>query len=483
MNDDTSSVVMKGSRGRPALSSVAILMISSAVVLVSVYVLFNYVTGIFRRQEGLEEQLQALLTEESAADLLAADLTRGSISDYSRIPSYEVNGQRTSFQLIGVNSTPPEELEWDISSCGIIQVVPIEDDGGLILLSLKEDTLNMIRASLNGSGNTELLFSIADPSLDTGSASALDYDGQLLVLLPGIDGGIGELIVFGSDSLLWSAPVETGPMVGVPFMTAGLVDGERSVVINSGLREGLIVSLETGRASRVFSPMGTVPLIHGANRLLGDTLQTVHETGGSAVRDVVRGDYNRDGMADIVFAGADIIVLLDGASGRLTRDSLPGFELAAWGTAESKGLLSCRWVCEGRQERWRVFLDGGFMDSPGPEFLPFEWQGRIFYSRNSMIGTISDTVFIASENSGSLTPLFDSGTSVFCNVDGHGPDIINYGMDRLGLILDPLEGNGLQLLLRSSTMDGDRDLLLVSRWGFRVFGSGSGRRVRTERAV
>jgi hypothetical protein len=444
-------------------------------------ILFGYIDGVFRSQSGLEESLQAVLTEESAVELLAGDLGRGSVADFSLLPSYRIDQQTTSFQVTGIRSTPPEELVWRVPGDSVLSVVPLDES--IVVLSGSDGDISVDLLTLS---DPDRVIHLADMRQMEGaslSAAALRWEEDLYVFAVFLFDRRTELVTVFPDGGLGHRELDVTFDRDGLMVSAGFEERRPALILSDGSPMGLLVYADDPLVETAVSPPCAVPVFFDNGGYFRGSLEDGGTDSGQRVIDVISGDFTADGNDDLVFAGRESISIFDSGSGGLVSDSIPGGSLAAWGTAEGRGLLSARWIVNGSQVRWRVYLDGRFMDSPGPEFMPLDWEGRITYSRHSMLGTLADSMVYARENTGDLVALSSAGSSMICDIDGIGPDVIGYRGSIVEAHLNPLEGNGLHLTLRSVTRGGDGGTLLEGFWDLIIFGSGQDKRVSWERSA
>jgi hypothetical protein len=481
MNVRTRSAPRIAAVGRIPFSSISLLLFASAVVLISIMILFGYIDGVFDSQSGLEESLQAVLTEESAVELLADDMRNGSIADFSMMPSYRIDRQTTSFQVTGIQSAPPEELVWRVPGDSVLQVLPLED--ALVVLSDCDGSLSFDILSLRYTDPVEHLADIQMAGDCMLKADALATTEGVFGFVLFSDDGDAMLAVAAPDGSVDTIDIELPASPEAYVLTAGFLEDSPAVAVSDGSSSGILLDLGTSRVESVSSPGQTVPVFTTEGTFFGDTTDIPDRDGEDPIVCFFQGDFTADGNDDLVFVRDNAISIYDSGRRITVTDSIPEGRPVAWGTAEARGLLSARWLINGTQERWRIYIDGRFTDSPGPEFLPLQWRGRIAYSRNSMLGSVSDSLARMSENTGEFVTIASSGSSLICDVDGIGPDVVHFGNKTVMLLLNPLEGNGLHLTLQSTTRGEDGKLLLQGSWDLMIFGSGQDKRVRWERSA
>ncbi len=460
-------------------SALTMLMFASAAVLISLMILFSFVTGIFDHQWRLEGSLQAVLAEESALDALQYDLIGGNISDLADLPDYELAGYRTSFQMMRITSTQPEVFHLISGGPRIIEAVPVGEH--IFVISDSDEGLKIDLVRPMGASEEQESVCIKGFSDDYRAAVAAVLDGRPVLFIAD-DEGSGVRIAMVSmvdDPVFFHVEL---PIPGpAELISAGSFEGEPAVLFSDGYNTGSLFLTSSDSVFDVSSPTGTTPYLFDGISFFGALGDAFEEDSRFRVSRVVSSDYTGDGIDDMVFIGPGSICLCSGKTGEIFIDVVSGGTLVAWGSAEDTGMLSARWIVNGSHERWRIFLHQVFMDSPGPEYLPYPWEGRVEYSRQSMMGSFRGQVVQANEYTGEVTTLCDTGSAVFCQLNGNGTDLMSVKNDSIGIFIDRLDGNGLLLTLRSSTRDDMGNLMNEDLWDLRIFGFEGVKRVYCER--
>ena len=461
-------------------SAVTLVIFSSAVVMISLVLLVNYVSGVVDRQAALEQSVQAQLTEESAIEGLKMDLMNSNIRNFSDIPVYSAGGLETSFRTIATSAVPPLELSWRSQGSRILSALPVgksifvlsESDNGLrIDLLTGTDVENSIEVMLIPEWTAEQ-YSIAG-TVCSGS--------PVLFLLTRVENREYVTIISpetGSESYDVDLPFWNDSSL----LSAGSVQGRPALLISEGANRAQLFIPDSLPLLSVSSPPGTTPVFYGLDQLYGTTDDSYPEDSEYPVRTVLHDDFDENGTIDLLFVGSGSLSFVSEAEGLFIRDTLPGGRLVAWGLTEHDRILSARWIVGTSHEEWRALTQDGFVNSAGPEFYPFNWEGRLASSRNFIIGSVDGFIVIADENSETLTTVCDMQNAVLHQLDGDGLDLIYTDNDLLTILLNPLEGDGFLLTLRSVTYI-DENILSENTWNIQIHGNGPGRRIQYERAV
>ncbi|MFO8183302.1 MAG: hypothetical protein R6U39_03940 [Candidatus Aegiribacteria sp.] len=466
--------------GRTPFTAVALFAFSSAVILISVYILFSYVTGLFDRQSGLEKTFQARLSQESAVEMLRRDLTNGDILQFSSLPDYTLDEQTTSFSMVELSNTPPEVLSWNSPGDTVLQAAAAGNS--IFVISGIEEGLRVDRVSWTNPDNSREAAVLPGWDPSSVSAAGVETNGGPVLFILETGEGEGELAVIGEGAGTELFQLDLPSWNDGSFLSAGYSTGSPALLISSGTNRAVLFTADPLSMQEVTSPAGTTPVFLNAGTMFGETGPVFRENDGFEVLSTVTDDFNSDGVDDLVFAGRNSLAFRCGSTGEVLLDTLPRERLLAWGTVDGSGLLNCRWEREGGPDRWRVLLGGRFVESSGPEMLPLPWLGRLWYSRGSVMGRVRDQVVYASENTGETRRASPAAAGLICQLNGRGPDLIISRGQGIEVQLDPLDGDGLEMILESDTFESGGESLAGGLWSLRVFGTGAHRRVRVGRA-
>jgi|GEM_PF-3188198 len=462
-----------------SVSAVTLTIFSSAVVLISLVLLVNYVSGVVDRQTALEESVQAQLTEESAVAGLEMDLMNSSIRSFSDIPVYSIGGLETSFRMIGTSAVPAEELSWRSQGSEILSVLPVGNN--IFVLSESDSELRIDLLSGTDIENSIEVLLIPQWTAEQYSIAGTFCSGNpVLFLLTRVDDR--EYVTIVSN--------ETGSEsydVDIPFwnesslLSAGCVGGSPALLISEGTNRAQLFIPDSSALLSVSSPPGTTPVFYGQDQLYGSLDGSYPENWDYPVISVLQDDFDSNGTDDLLFIGSASLSYIPDAEGSFILDTLPGGRLVAWGLTEHDRILSAKWIVGTSLEKWRALTEDGFVDSAGPEFHPFNWEGRLASSRNFIIGSVDGFIVIADENSELLKTVCSMQNAVLHQFEGAGLDLIYIDNDLLTILLDPLEGDGFLLTLNSVTYKDD-NILSENIWNVQIYGNGPDRRIHYERA-
>ena len=461
-----------------SLNGVTLAFFSAAVVIISFVILLNYLTGLADRQSKIEESVQTSLTEESAVTGLETDFRNSNISDLEDIPVYRNGNQHTDFQIDGISTVPSEELIWRSMDSEILSAVPAGNK--IYVISGSESGLKINLLSGRYFEREEEVFLDEEWNGEPFSAAAAVCGVEpVLFLIRGIEESQTVTVIShqnAAESYRLNIPVSNQSSI----LSAGIFSGNPALLISEGTNIARMFIPGSLANLTVSSIPGTTPVFYGLNQLFGEIGNHYPEADQYTINSVVLDDFDGNGTDDLVFAGLRSICFVSEATGLSILDTIPSGRLVAWGSTGSEWLLSARWIVDDSHERWRTCTKNGFINSSGPEFFPFDWMGRLEYSSNVMIGSIDGFHVISDGNTGQYRTICESGNSVFCHLDDNGLDLVCCENESLRILMNPLEGDGLKLELKSVTYCED-DILLENMWDLLIFGTGSHRRIYCER--
>jgi hypothetical protein len=461
-----------------SVSAVSLVLLSSSVVIISFVLLANYIIGISDSQFKLEEFVQAALTEESALSGLEMDIRNNRISDLADLPVYRIGDLRTSFQMIGTSTIPPEELSWQSRGSRILSAIP----AGNSIFVISESKHGLKIDLLTGSDfeNTDEISCIPEWDLKPFSSAAVIYGGNPLLFIVSRGEEMENVTVISPETGSESYDIDLPIWNESSLLSAGCYLGNPALLISDGTNRAQLFLPGSFSLLTVSSIPGTTPVFYGQDQLFGEMGKNYPEDGQYPVNDAVYDDFDGNGTDDLVFIGSGSMYFVSEATGMFLLDTVPCGTLVAWGSTGTDRVLSAKWIVDGSYERWRTITEDGFAYSSGPEFFPFSWEGRLAYSKNSMIGSVDELFVIADDNTGQSRAICESQSAVFCNLDGEGLDLVYSDNDLLRILMNPLEGNGFKITLKSVTYN-DEDVLIENMWDLMIYGAGPNRRVHSER--
>lgn len=475
MNKYTNHSVQHKSGGKTSGAALVITLAASLVTMLSVALLIGYISRVVDQQVFLEQRTQARLTEESAVDALCMDLRNSQVSDFNILPEYRIGPMYTTFTLIETDAVPPREvrLTWDCSS--IKAVYPAEDY--LFLICEAEDCLkiDLIDSATLSSLEGFPAYLPSKPEFWTAAGTVAEGEPLLLVALR--EGKEDTVYTVFSDASIESYPVNLPLWNSLSLFSAGIYDEYPALLISNGRNRAQLVMPGSRRVLFAYSEPGTSPAFLGNGNIYGD-IGGLQDSPDSEfpVADVFKGDFDGDGIFDMVWAGPNSLSLLSGFSGRLQRDTLTGGILVAWGGIEGTFNLAGRWMLSDESVVWRKLSWNGFQEHPGIGMLTHDWEGRIESLQGVILGSSDGLFRTASTFEGHSRELCSSEGALISDLDGFGTDILSLEEDGLRIFMNPLIGDGLRLSLKVSTW-GNNGLIFDNMWWITIYGYGDDSRV------
>ena len=461
------------------MSAVTLTIFSSAVVMISLALLVNYVSGVIDRQTELEETVQAQLTEESAVEGLKMDLINSNIRSFSDIPIYSIGGLETSFSMIGSSAVPPLELRWRSQGSRILSTLPVGKS--IFVLSESDNGLRIDLLTGTDVENVLEVLCIPEWTADQYSIAGTVCSGSPVLFLLTRANEREYVTIVSPETGFESYDVDIPFWNESSLLSAGYIQGRPALLISEGTNQAQLFIPDSLPLLTVSSPPGTTPVFYGQDQLYGSLDGSYTEDGRYPINSVLHADFDKNGTDDLLFIGSGSLAFISEAEGSFILDTLPGGRPVAWGLTERDRVLSAKWIVDNSYEKWRALTEDGFVYSAGPELNSFNWEGRLASSRNSIIGSVDGFIVIADENSDTLTTVCDMQNAVLHQLDGEGLDLIYTDNDILTILLNPLQGDGFLLTLRSVTYN-DENILSENTWNIKIYGNGPDRRIQYERA-
>ncbi|NOQ21740.1 MAG: hypothetical protein GQ565_03680 [Candidatus Aegiribacteria sp.] len=461
--------------GKTSGAALVIALAASLAVMLSVALLFGYITRVVDQQVFLEQRTQAGLTEESAVAALCMDFRNTQVSDFNDLPEYSIGAMRTTFTLMETDVVTTREVRLARESSGTRAVFPA---GKYIFLICESE--NHLEIDLIDSATLISLegFPIHLPEKpDVWTAGGIIDDGKPLLIAAFREGKEDIVYTVFKDASTESFPVNLPLWNNYSLVSTGFYDDEPALLISNGRNRAQLVMSASERILFAFSEPGTSPAFFSNGSFYGDigNLQDSPDSGFRIV-DIFSGDFDMDGTEDLFWAGPNSFSFLSGFRGRLYRDTLSEGTLVAWGAIEGTFNLAGRWMLNDGSIVWRKLSWNGFQEYPGIGVLSLDWEGRIESSRGVILGSSDGVLRTASTIPSHSREYCPSGGVLMSDLDGSGTDILSLEEDGLRIFMNPLSGDGLHLSLRVRT-DGNKGMILDNMWWISIYGYGDASRV------
>ncbi len=423
---------------------------ASASVLLSVLLLFGYVSDTSDRQNSLEESVQASLAEETAIDY-ATFMYRDRISSDEVLPSLETGGFVSSFRMIET-AAASRTISYEFP--GVTEITGVNVSSGIIIAGRKSDSLS-VHYRIPGHGAEKEGFSynicyLPDNWVLSEAAESIEPICILICDYPSVD---GLFTLFRDGSSRAYSLGDFGLAAGA-LITSGMTEDGPAAVITDGFNSGIIINLDDGLSQYMVSVVGTCPVIFPDGRIFGEISSkpyTEHMSDTeSEIRDIFFGDFDLDGSSDAAWAGSDCLTCFSSARNTLVKDDSVSGELAAWGFLEGRYGLGGLWLDGNAGTSWRKFIVTGFSDLEDGEILLQGFEGRILTDGNNMAAIRGESRVIAADSSGQNVFSVDSG--IAGDFDGSGIlDIAVFSDELVSIHPDPAGPEGILLKLEITT--------------------------------
>ncbi|MEN8208355.1 MAG: hypothetical protein ABFR50_03800, partial [Candidatus Fermentibacteria bacterium] len=291
----------KISRG-VSVSAVTLAVFSSAVVIISILLLVDYISGVVDRQAALEESVQVQLTEDSAIEGLKMDLINSTIRSYSDIPVYSTGGLETSFHMTGTSAVPAEELSWRSPDSGISSVLPVGNS--IFVLSEPDNGLKIdLLSGTDPENSIEVLF-IPEWNAEQYSVTGTVCGGSPVLFLLSRAGDTECVTIVSPEAGSESFDADIPFWNESSLLSAGCVQGRPALLISEGTNRAQLFIPDSLPLISVSSPPGTSPVFYGQEQLYGFSDDRYPEDWKYHVNTVLHDDFDGNGTDDLLFVGS-----------------------------------------------------------------------------------------------------------------------------------------------------------------------------------
>jgi len=434
---------------RKASSWTALVLASaaSASVLLSISLLFGYVSQASERHKSMEIAAQVTLSHDSAVEYATLMYASESISPEDFVPPVETGGMISQFRIIESIPLESRTLRYEFPEVSEISVVPTRDGlmvagnaVGSVIVYLRE-----LDTDRNRSGFPIAVCSIPDSWILAECVPEIEPLGILACNNTGID----VLITISANGTSSVYPL-------------GDFEISESSVITTGLAESVPVVVITD---------GTCPVITPDGRIFGETPSVESDVSvfdPHFIEDVFFGDFDLDGNYDTAWVSKGCLACMSSASGILIKDEVESAELIAWGYIEGRHGLGGLWNYDDSEIHWRKYLVNGFQNLDNYNTALNGYNGRIYSYQNTFTGLRNEHFeVINSDSSYRNLVVIDRGTPKNFNGSG-GIDIAVISEENLLLHLDPSGSEDVLMDLEISTGMPGEEPVLNNKYTFRV---------------
>lgn len=456
-------------KGRGYGAAFVISVAVSAVVVLSISLLFGYVSKVSEKQKSVERTAQATLSHDAAVEYAAYMYASGRISPEDSVPPVETGGMISRFRII--ESAPVESITLNYEFPGVsgISIVPSRSGlmiagniGDSIIVYLREMDTDRHRA-----GFPVMIHSIPGSWILKGCVPEI----QPLCVIA-CDNPVDDVLItisdYGTSSVYSLGDFEISDS---SIITTGLTESGPVAVVSDGFNAGISIDLDSGEIRHLYSVSGTCPVIMPDGKIFGEI--SYDESMASIVnppliKDVFFGDFDLDGNYDTVWASQRCFACMSSARGMLLKDEVESAELIAWGYIEGRHGLGGLWQYEDSEISWRKYLIYAFQNLNNHNTLLNGYDGRVFSYRNALTGYRNGNLeIVTSDFSDQIMFSSDSGIPVNFN-DSGGIDIAVISEEALLLYLDPTGSEDILVELEISTGIHDEEPVLRNMYTFNI---------------
>lgn len=451
---------------------------ASASVLLSISLLFGYVSKVSERQKTMEKSAQAELSHDAAVEYAEFIYASSRISPEDSIPPVETGGMVSQFRIIESVPVESRTLRYEFPGISGLSVVPSRS--GLLIAGNTDDSILVYLRELDSERNRPG-FPIAICSIpDSWILKECIPNIEPLCALACDNAAADVLFTISGDGTSSSYSLGDFGISEYSVITTGLTESGPVVVISDGLNAGIAIELDSGETRHLYSVCGTCPVIMPDGRIYGEMSSdesAVSILDPAVIKDVFFGDFDLDGNYDTVWASQGCLACISSARGMLIKDEVDSAELKAWGYIEGRQGLGGLWNCEDSEIRWRKYLINGFQNLDNYSAVLKEYDGRIYSYRNTLTGHRNENLEIVNSDSSNQS-LFsiDKGIPEDFNGSG-GIDIAVISEETLLLYLDPSGSEDVLVELEISTGIPGEEPILDNTYTFRVISSNRDRMV------
>ena len=454
-----------------------IALTASAVVMLSISLLFGYVSKVSEKQKSVEESTQAIISHDAAVEYAAFMYASGRISPEDSVPPVEIGGMISQFRFI--ESTPVESRTLRFKFPGIFGLSAVPSRSGLLVAGNTEDDsvivyLREYDADRNRAGFPLTICSASDSWILKGCVPDIEPLGVLAYDNTEVD------VIFAISDYGASSAYSLGDfrISESSIITTGLTESGPVAVVTDGFNAGLAIELNSGEIRYLLSASGTCPVIMPDGKIFGEISSDesmIPILDPPLIKDVFFGDFDLDGNYDAVWASQGCLACMSSTRGMLLNDEVESAELVAWGYIEGRHGLGGLWDYGNSEISWRKFLIHGFQTLDNHNILLDGYNGRIFSFRNTLTGYRNGNLeIVTSDISDQIMLLPDS--SIPRNFNGSGGiDIAVISEEALMLYLDPAGSEDVLVELEISTGKPDEEPVIKNMYSFNIRSSNRGR--------
>jgi len=445
----------KATRG----STIVLISAASASVLLSIFLLFGYVSDMSDRQSSLEESVQVALAEETAVDYALFMYGTGMIPPEETLPPLETAGFYSHFKTIETTAAGSRIIEYRFP--GVSNLSAVSASPGIVVAGNSGDSLAVYYRipceSNDGEQFSIRMCSKPDNWILSSAVPDMEYLCILACDYPGMDG----LFAVNPDGSFRAFSLGEFEICSSSKISSGITENGPVAVITDGSSSGLLVDLEDGSREFIVSSAGTCPVVLPDGRLFGEISSVPPARQASVhpeIEDVLFGDFDLDGTCDAAWASSESFSCFSSAMGLVVRDDPPSGQLTAWGFLDGVYGLGGLWSNGNREYIWRKFVVTGFTELENSDHVYDECRGRITPDGYSFAAIQNGLSVIASNSSGQSLISIPGG--IAGDFDNSGAlDIVNVSDGSALLHIDPAGPESILMTVEILTSTGEDESL------------------------
>lgn len=456
-------------KGRGSGAAFVISVAVSAVVILSISLLFGYVSKVSEEQKSVEESTQATLSHDAAVEYAAFMYASGRISPEDSVPPVETGGMISQFRTIESTPVGSRTLRYEFPGISGLSAVP--SHSGLLVAGNIDDSvivyLREMNTGRNRAGFPVMIHSIPGSWILKGCVP----DIEPLCVIACDNAAFDVLITISEYGTSSAYSLGDFGISGSSIITTGLTESGPVAVITDGFNAGIAIELDSGEIRHLYSASGTCPVIMPDGIIYGEISSDesiVSILDPPLIKDVFFGDFDLDGNYDTVWASRGCLACMSSARGMLLKDEVESAELIAWGYIEGRHGLGGLWHYEDSKISWRKYLIYAFQNLDNHNTLLNGYNGRVFSYRNTLTGHRNGNLEIVTSDFSDHI-LFIPDSDIPGNFNGSGGiDIAVISEEALLLYLDPAGSEDVLVEVEISTGLYDEEPALRNMYTFNI---------------
>ncbi len=458
----------KNNRG----AALMIALLAAVIVMMAASLLIGLTRRLVDAHVERISSAQIALSESSAADGLAFMLSQRGLGVAYEPLHFELAAVLTEFTYLETGTAGIRTGFYSVENPQDAVFIPA---GNRLVSVQKIDQTSVLVTFFSGDTFNPVSEYTFETDLFPAAGIPFVYQGAEGVVVVFEDGEKTLIAVMTSEGVQVQAMIDSRVLSsGSRLFATEAPNGSPLLIITGGSNAGTLYNLLSGEAVRIGSPSGTCPAFLSDGTMFGGMTQVHPSFGAAHVVDAFSGDFNNDGMEDMVFATRFSLSVYSGSTGDILRSS-PGGSLSSWGSVGGRTGLCGMWDMPVGSDRWFRLGFDGFTEFNPEMVYELGWQGRFQGQGNTLTGFIDGIAVIAS-SSGYIQELL-TGEMFIGDADGGETDFFSISEDGVDACFNPVNGDGVKLAFsalnqyRGRRIPGETYIFSIyeSNGGIRVF--------------